>query len=96
MASIGDTISKGANDFLMAEYFVMGGFMTLMAIIIFIAVDIVGNGGEVQFFTTIAFSLGAIISVVSGWIGMKIAVYANSRTAYVAIDSLADAFSCAF
>jgi Na+/H+-translocating membrane pyrophosphatase len=47
MASIGDIIAKGANEFLMAEYLVMGIFMVLMAIVIFVAVDIVGNGGDV-------------------------------------------------
>jgi len=35
-------------------------------------------------YTTIAFLTGAITSIVSGWIGMKIATYANTRTAYMA------------
>jgi len=47
MASIGDTIAKGANEFLMAEYVVMGVFMVVMAVVIFVAVDIVGNDGSV-------------------------------------------------
>jgi Na+/H+-translocating membrane pyrophosphatase len=32
------------------------------------------------FFSTIAFLLGALASVLSGFIGMKIATYANART----------------
>ncbi len=35
------------------------------------------------FFTTVAFIAGALTSTLSGYIGMRIAVYANSRTAGV-------------
>jgi Na+/H+-translocating membrane pyrophosphatase len=40
----------------------------LFAVVIFLTVD----GG--QFYTTIAFLLGACISILSGYIGMQIAV----------------------
>ncbi len=43
-----------------------------------------------------AFLLGAVTSVASGYVGMKIATYSNSRTAYMAITSLADAFKVAY
>ena len=46
-----------------------------------------------------AFVLGAGTSVISGYIGMRVAVYANSRTAYSAINrdnGLANAFIVAF
>jgi len=43
-----------------------------------------------------AFLLGCTTSVVSGYIGMKIATYANSRTSYSAIHSLSSAFQVAF
>lgn len=47
-------------------------------------------------FTTIAFLLGAITSIISGYLGMTIATYANARTALEARKGLAPAFMCAF
>ena len=40
--------------------------------------------------------MGAITSILSGYIGMKIATYSNSRTAYKAIESLSEAFKVAY
>ncbi len=44
-------------------------------------------------FSTIAFLVGAISSIVSGFIGMKIATYANARTALEARKGIAAAFA---
>jgi len=49
-----------------------------------------------QFYTTGPFLLGAITSVLSGYIGMQIAVRANIRTAKQATMSLEAAFKVAF
>jgi inorganic pyrophosphatase len=84
MVSIGDIISNGANDFLFTEYKVLAVFLVGFSFVLFIAVDVVGNDNNVQFYTTFAFILGAITSIVSGFIGMRIAVYSNTRTAYMA------------
>ena len=46
--------------------------------------------------TTIAFVVGALTSVISGYIGMQIAVRANVRTAKCAEESLDSAFNVAF
>ena len=43
-------------------------------------------------FSTIAFLIGAVTSIVSGWLGMKIATYANARTALEARKGIAPAF----
>lgn len=45
-------------------------------------------------FSTIAFVLGAITSILSGFLGMKIATYANARTALEARKGIAPAFMC--
>ena len=47
-------------------------------------------------FTTIAFLLGALTSVLSGFLGMKIATYANARTTLEARKGVANAFITAF
>lgn len=52
--------------------------------------DEVRNG----MFSTIAFVLGACTSILSGFVGMKIATYANARTAVEARKGIAPAFMC--
>ena len=47
------------------------------------------NGG----FSTVAFLLGGTTSILSGWLGMRIATYANARTALEARKGIAAAFS---
>ncbi|CAN6980367.1 unnamed protein product [Brassica rapa subsp. trilocularis] len=47
-------------------------------------------------FSTIAFILGAVTSVLSGFLGMKIATYANARTTLEARKSVGKAFIVAF
>ncbi|KAF3664942.1 Pyrophosphate-energized vacuolar membrane proton pump 1 [Capsicum annuum] len=48
------------------------------------------------FFTTIAFLLGGLTSALSGFLGMKIATYANARTTLEARKSIGKAFTTAF
>jgi inorganic pyrophosphatase len=95
IAHIGKLIQVGADEFLVQEYKYLGMFCSVFALIIMFAVDIYG-GQEFQLYTTVSFLLGCLTSIVSGFIGMRIATYANSRTSYSAITSLGDAFQCAF
>ena len=55
-----------------------------MAIVVFLAVDVNFSNKTVQAYTTIAFLVGCATSILSGFIGMRIAVYANIRTAFEA------------
>jgi hypothetical protein len=45
-------------------------------------------------FSTISFILGGLTSIVSGYLGMKIATFANARTALEARKGIAPAFMC--
>lgn len=45
-------------------------------------------------FSTVAFIIGAAASIVSGYLGMMIATYANARTALQARKGVAPAFMC--
>lgn len=47
-------------------------------------------------FSTLAFIVGAVTSILSGYLGMAIATYANARTALEARKGLAPAFMAAF
>jgi H+-translocating diphosphatase len=88
-------ISEGATAFLLSEYKYMGVFMAGFGSLIFLLLGIAlsspqagekaarspwSNAGLSLF----AFLAGAITSVAAGWIGMRIAVYTNARTAIMA------------
>ena len=47
-------------------------------------------------FSTIAFLVGAVTSILSGFLGMKVATFANARTALEARKGIAPAFMTAF
>jgi inorganic pyrophosphatase len=73
MIHISGIIQEGATAFLWAEYKYMAVYIVLFGIFLY-------------FFTglpsTISFVVGAITSILAGWIGMKIAVFTNVRTAH--------------
>jgi len=98
MKEIGTLVSNGARAFLSQEYKYLGVFVLVFALIIFFAVDYKSDstGSDWKVYTTIAFLLGAITSVVSGYIGMMIATYANTRTAYNCTKSLSLGFQVAY
>jgi len=90
--SIYGSIKEGATSFLITEY----KFMTVFVAIMFV---IVGGATKDWERTGISFIIGAFLSAMCGWIGMKIAVEANVRTAHAASDpvtGLNDALSVAF
>lgn len=89
LTEISSAIAEGAMAFLSREYRVLGIFMALFAVIIAFTVQ---DG----LYTAGAFLIGALISVISGFIGMRIATKGNVRTAAAARISLAKAFSVAF
>ena len=77
---ISKKISDGANIFLWSEYFYL-----LIFIVIFSAlIHYVAEEKPGQWYTTIAFAVGALTSIICGYIGMMIATSANYRTAYKA------------
>ena len=96
LIKIHGAIQSGAMAFLKQEYKFMAIFMVVFAIIITLFIDdhhtdYVNEG----IYTAIAFLFGAIISIASGYIGMKIATIGNVRTTVSANQSLAAAFKVA-
>ncbi|PJZ47917.1 sodium-translocating pyrophosphatase [Leptospira saintgironsiae] len=97
LIEISSAISEGAMAFLIREYKTISLFIAFMAVLIFFLLD---NPETPDFndglFTAIAFVSGALISCLSGFIGMKIATIGNVRTAQAAKTSMTKAFRVAF
>ena len=81
MEDIGILISDGSNAFLYAEYKILGIFLVFFALIVYITVDGLGSTTWIPY-TTVAFICGSLTSVTCGFIGMRIATYSNTRTAF--------------
>ena len=97
---IGRAIQQGAMAFLTREYTLLAGFVVVVAIIlaVFIDFDVLGRVGESRGFpaTAVAYLIGAVGSGLAGFIGMSIAVRANTRTAVKAMQGLNPALRVAF
>jgi len=77
MKMIAKIIQDGARQFLFAEYAYMAAYVVIFSIVLMAFMpNTVGQA------TTIAFVVGAITSILAGWIGMSIAVFTNVRTAH--------------
>ncbi|SCM12202.1 V-type H(+)-translocating pyrophosphatase, putative [Plasmodium chabaudi adami] len=79
MKEIASYISEGANSFLSKEYQYLIVFMMLFSGLLY---------WFINYYTAISFAVGCITSIICGYIGMKIAVYANVRTASETWESL--------
>ena len=97
---IGRAIQQGAMAFLTREYTLLAAFVVVVAIIlaVFIDFDITGKVGASNGFpsTALSYLIGAIGSGLAGFIGMSIAVRANTRTAVKAMQGLNPALRVAF
>lgn len=92
MLRLHSKIAAGANSFLFQEYAYMLVFIVVFgAIIGFLAETKLG-----EVWTVIAFVLGAVISIISGFLGMRIAVAANVRTTKECSISLSRGFVVAY
>ncbi len=97
MQEIAAAIHEGSMAFLTREYKILVWFILIMGIVIFFFLDhpttVDVNEGP---WTALAFVVGAAASIISGYVGMKIATKANVRTAHAAQTSLPNAFTIAF
>jgi len=86
MVTISKTIQDGAMSFLFAEYKIMAIYIVLFSFLLY---------GMTNFSTTISFVVGAITSILAGYIGMKIAVKTNVVTTFQCWHSLDKGFAVA-
>jgi K(+)-stimulated pyrophosphate-energized sodium pump len=96
MQEIAAAIEEGAMAFLMREYKALAFFIIIMGTIIWIFLDHPKTAVNEAPWTALAFVAGSVISILAGFIGMKIATKANVRTAHAARSSLSRAFDVAF
>lgn len=86
MLAIGRKIANGADAFLTQEYSIMFIFILFFGCLVLFVVDILGKEGSgFSCYATVAYVIGSLTSMLCGWIGMKIAVASNFRTAYRAM-----------
>ncbi|MCS4542154.1 MAG: sodium-translocating pyrophosphatase [Euryarchaeota archaeon] len=88
MVEIANAVKEGAMAYLIRQY------KTLVVIMLIIAAVLTATVG---YSVALAFTFGATLSGITGYIGMKIAVESNSRTAYAAsTKGLGKALTIAF
>jgi len=87
MQEISQAIQEGAMAFLSREYRTLVVFVIVMAIII---------GAAISPFTALTFIFGATFSAAAGFIGLRIATSANSRTTQAATKGIGSALGIAF
>ena len=96
MQKISDAIETGAMAYLKRQYKTIGIISIIVAIIIALAGLVESFSAYLGYKVAIAFLIGAGCSILSGFIGMKVSVNTNIRTASAARTSLKDAFKCSF
>ncbi|MDO5039767.1 sodium-translocating pyrophosphatase [Clostridium sp.] len=87
MREIASHIEEGAMAFIKKEYKYLSIFVVCIFILIFIFLN---------YKTAISFLVGAIFSMIAGYIGMRTAVKANVRTASAATHGMKEALGIAF
>jgi K(+)-stimulated pyrophosphate-energized sodium pump len=104
MREISDAIKAGAEAFLRRQNRTIITFALALAAIIYILYafvrehhnfDPVATSGQLALWTAVAFILGALCSVASGYMGMWISIRTNIRTASAATRSLNEALQTA-
>ncbi len=99
--AIGEAIQEGAMAFLSREYRLLAIFVVVMFIVLAVFIDfdvldkVPGDSPSVPE-TAISYLVGAIGSALAGFIGMSIAVRANTRTTVQAQRGLNSALRIAF
>ncbi|WP_417589112.1 sodium-translocating pyrophosphatase [Owenweeksia hongkongensis] len=93
MKELAGYIADGAMSFLKAEWKVMSYFVIIAAILLGYSGTLVEHSSPV---IAISFVIGAVLSALAGYIGMRIATKSNVRTTQAARTSLVQALKVSF
>ena len=100
LIGIYEAIREGADSFLKAEYTICAYFIVAFGIVVLLLVSYTGGEFHIEEggLTAVSFVAGGVTSIVSGLIGMKVAVFSNARTTVMAAgpNAWTDAFNTAF
>ena len=97
---IASIIRRGANAFLKRQYIVVsiffGAVFLILVLLAYIPMAFKGSVKLIDEYMPFAFLTGGVFSGLSGYLGMKIATIANSRTATASKQSLNSGLKVAF
>ncbi|RLF16466.1 MAG: sodium-translocating pyrophosphatase [Thermoprotei archaeon] len=100
MIEIYEAIKQGAKAYMSRQYKTLLAFMVILAVVFAAAVDygyfVQGRYNTYFPYTGLSFLVGAVFSALAGYIGMRVAVEGNVRTANSAHSGLKEALSTSF
>ncbi len=93
MREISDAIQRGAMAFLRREY----SSITIFAVIVFLVILVSSFfTRELSWLTGVSFLVGAFLSALAGYVGMRVATFSNARTAEAAKRGVVPAIRIGF
>ena len=91
MKEIAKAIQEGVKAYLSRQFRTLAVFLGILTVILFFILpapkDAVHSELSIKFGRSLAFILGAVFSATTGYVGMRLAVRANVRTANAARES---------